>query len=268
MSTVTTRLLRWSRAARSGASDQLAIEEPLEIRIDTRPAIVTMRTPGHDDELAAGFLFTEGLVRSCEWLADIRPNRRNRKGNSLDVFLAPGLSIDFHTLERPLISSSCGICGKESIRAVQKKFAPIRARCHVAARALADLPNRLRAAQSGFERTGGLHAAAIFTADGSLVVAREDIGRHNAVDKVIGFGLLHGLLPLDRHVLVVSGRASFEIIQKSLAARIPIVCAVSAPSSLAVELARSSRQTLIGFARGERMNIYSGRQRVRFSGAD
>jgi len=251
----------------SRSSDDLAIEEPLEIRIDTRPFVVTMRTPGHDDALAAGFLFTEGLIRSGKDLRDIRLNRRNRTGNSIDVFLAPDVLINFERLVRHgFASSSCGVCGKESIRAVRRRMKPVRSRLVINGKLLLRLPERLRAAQPAFERTGGLHAAGIFTRDGELVVAREDIGRHNAVDKVIGHGLLNNMLPFDQHVLVVSGRASFEIMQKSLAARIPIVCAVSAPSSLAVEFARESRQTLVGFLRQERMNVYAGKQRVNFSG--
>lgn len=266
MKTARKRVLRWNTKKSSRSSDDLAIEEPLEIRIDTRPFIVTMRTPGHDNELAAGFLFTEGLIRSAKDLRDIRPNRRNRTGNSLDVFLAPDVSINFERLARHgFASSSCGVCGKESIRAVRRRMKPVRSRLVVDAKLLLQLPEKLRAAQPTFERTGGLHAAGIFTCDGELVVAREDIGRHNAVDKVIGHGLLKGLLPFDSHVLVVSGRASFEIMQKSLAARLPIVCAVSAPSSLAVEFACDSRQTLVGFLRQERMNVYAGKQRVNFS---
>jgi len=247
------------------ARDELAIEEPLEIRIDTRPFIVTMRTPGHDDELAAGFLFTEGLIRSANQLRLVQRNPRNRSGNSLDIFLAPHVVINFERLARyGFASSSCGVCGKESIRTVHRRMKPVGSRITVDANLLLELPERLRAAQPTFETTGGLHAAGIFTRDGELVVAREDIGRHNAVDKVIGHGLLSGLLPFDDHVLVVSGRASFEILQKALAARLPIVCAVSAPSSLAVEFARSSRQTLVGFLRGNRMNIYAGQKRIHF----
>jgi FdhD protein len=264
VSTAATRIIRWTGLARARARDELALEEPLEIRIDTQPAIVTMRTPGHDEELAAGYLFSEGLIRSRQSLTDIRVNRRNRDGNSIDVFLAPGVSIDLPSARRPIIGSSCGICGKNSIRAVRKKFQRLRGRATISAALIAQLPARLRTTQRAFDQTGGLHAAGIFNADGTLVVAREDIGRHNAVDKVIGFGFLHELLPFDHHVLVVSGRASFEIVQKSLAARIPIVCAVSAPSSLAVELARDSGQTLIGFARAQRLNVYSGSRRVRF----
>ena len=266
MSTARKQITRWSPEGSARATDQLAVEEPLEIRIDTRPVVVTMRTPGHDEELAAGFLFTEGLIRSRADVRSIKRNARNRTGNSLDVFLAPEVAIDLARLaRRGFASSSCGVCGKESIRAVRRRLAPVKARFKVRAELLAHLPEKLHAAQPTFARTGGLHAAGIFTRDGALVVAREDIGRHNAVDKVIGFGLLHDLLPFDEHILVVSGRASFEILQKSLAARLPFVCAVSAPSSLAVEFARASRQTLVGFLRGERMNIYAGGQRVNFS---
>jgi FdhD protein len=262
------QLLRWQTGQSAQITrDELAVEEPLEIRIDTRPVVVTMRTPGNDDELAAGFLFTEGIIRSSTELCDIRLNRRNRTGNSIDVFLAPDVSIRFEQLARHgFASSSCGVCGKESIRAVRRRMKPVQSRMVIDGKLLLQLPEKLRAAQPAFERTGGLHAAGIFTRDGKLVVAREDIGRHNAVDKVIGHGLLNDLLPFDEHVLIVSGRASFEIMQKSLAARIPIVCAVSAPSSLAVELAKEGRQTLVGFLRSERMNIYTGKRRVNFSG--
>ena len=246
--------------------DALAIEEPLEIRLDTRPLVVTMRTPGHDEELAAGWLFTEGLIHTRTDLRAVRRNARNKEGNSLDVFLTADVPVDLTRLaRRGAAVSSCGVCGKESIRAVRRRLPPVVSGWKVSAELLASLPEKLRAAQPTFERTGGLHAAGIFTRTGELVVAREDIGRHNAVDKVIGFGLLNGLLPFDEHLLIVSGRASFEIMQKSLAAQLPIVGAVSAPSSLAVEFARASRQTLVGFLRAERMNIYSGRARVRSS---
>jgi FdhD protein len=257
---------RWTEGVARRGRDELAVEEPLEIRIDTRPVVVTMRTPGHDEELAAGFLVTEGVVRSRDELRVVRTNARNRSGNSIDVFLSAESRIDLNDLARHgFASSSCGLCGKESIRAVYRRFKPVRCRLAVSVKMLARLPEKLRAAQPTFERTGGLHAAGIFTPMGELVVAREDIGRHNAVDKVIGFGLVNDLLPFDNHILVVSGRASFEIMQKSLAARLPMVCAVSAPSSLAVEFARESRQTLVGFLRENRMNVYAGRQRVNFS---
>jgi FdhD protein len=227
-----------------------------------------MRTPGDDEELAAGFLFTEGLISSRDDLRAVRPNARNRSGNSIDVFLAAGVAVNLERLaRRGFVSSSCGLCGKESIEAVRRRLKPVRSRMKVSAEILALLPEKLRASQPTFERTGGLHAAGIFDCYGHLVVAREDIGRHNAVDKVIGFGLLNGLLPFDNHILVVSGRASFEIMQKSLAARLPIVCAVSAPSSLAAEFARDSRQTLVGFLRVERMNVYAGKQRFLFKSA-
>ena len=265
MKTARQQVLRWAEGAVRRCSDELAVEEPLEIRLDSQPLVVTMRTPGHDDELAAGFLFTEGLIHSPDDVQAMRKNARNRSGNSLDVFLAANVKIDLARLaRRGFVSSSCGVCGKESIQAVRRKFKPVKSRLKVAAELLAQLPEKLRAAQPTFERTGGLHAAGIFTAAGELLVAREDIGRHNAVDKVIGFGLLNNLLPFDQHILVVSGRASFEIMQKSLAARLPVVCAVSAPSSLAVELAREGGQTLVGFLRAGRMNVYAGRPRVDF----
>jgi len=258
------QVLRWNEKTSRRSRDELAIEEPLEIRIDSRPVVVTMRTPGNDEELAAGFLFTEGLIRSRGDVRAIRKNTRNRTGNSLDVFLDPSVAVDLARLaRRSFAASSCGVCGKESIRAVRRRLPPVKSRLVVDGRLLLQLPDRLRAAQPAFERTGGLHAAGIFTRDGTLVVAREDIGRHNAVDKVIGHGLLNGLLPFDDRVLVVSGRASFEIMQKSLAARIPVVCAVSAPSSLAAQFARESGQTLVGFLRKERMNIYARRARIR-----
>ena len=265
MSSARKRVVRWENFMTAETGDDLAIEEPLEIRIDTQPLVVTMRTPGHDEELAAGFLVTEGLIRLRSELRGIRKNPRNRSGNSLDIFLAPEISVNFDRLARRVFSSSsCGLCGKETLRSVRQRFKAVTSPLSVSASVLAQLPEKLRAAQPTFERTGGLHAAGLFTSDGELVAAREDIGRHNAVDKIVGFGLLNGLLPFREHILVVSGRASFEIMQKSLAARIPIVCAVSAPSSLAVEFARENRQTLIGFLRGRRMNVYAGRRRVRF----
>ncbi len=266
MKTSRQQVSRWADGVARRSSDELAIEEPLEIRIDTRPVVVTMRTPGNDEELAAGFLVTEGVVRSREELRAVRRNARNRSGNSIDAFLSEESRIDLDDFARHgIASSSCGLCGKRSIRAVHRRFKPVHSRLVVSTKILAELPARLRAAQPAFERTGGLHAAGIFDRHGQLIVAREDIGRHNAVDKVIGFGLLNDLLPFDSHILLVSGRASFEIMQKSLAARLPIVCAVSAPSSLAVEFARDSQQTLVGFLRENRMNVYAGKQRVNFS---
>jgi FdhD protein len=243
--------------------DELAVEEPLEIRVRNRAVSVTMRTPGHDEELAAGFLLTEGIVRDRRDILRIEPCPHDKGGNVANVILAPHVTVDFDQLTRHVFaSSSCGLCGKATIDAVCQRVDPIESDVRVGAAMLLTLPDRLRKSQSAFDRTGGLHAAAIFTAAGELVAAREDVGRHNAVDKVLGFGLGNGLLPFDRHVLIVSGRASFEIMQKSLAGRIPIVAAISAPSSLAVEFAQESGQTLVGFLRGDRMNVYAGQQRI------
>jgi FdhD protein len=264
--TETRHVLRWQagRTTRR-AKDQLATEEPLEVRVNTRPVVVTMRTPGHDDELAAGFLLTEGLVRSATDIQKVVPYARNTFGNVLDVYLSPEVAVDFAQLTRHVFaSSSCGLCGKASIESVRQQFERIRSRVKLPVEVLRSLPEQLRRGQTAFEASGGLHAAAIFDLRGRMVVVREDVGRHNAVDKVLGFGLRNGLLPFDRHVLMVSGRASFEIMQKALAARVPIVAAVSAPSSLAVRFAADSRQTLAGFVRGDRLNIYSHPERIRF----
>ncbi|MEW6304481.1 MAG: formate dehydrogenase accessory sulfurtransferase FdhD [Verrucomicrobiota bacterium] len=244
--------------------DALAVEEPLEIRVRGRSIAVTMRTPGHDAELAAGFLLTEGLVRQRSDILEIAHCKRGEATeNTLNVFLAPSVKVNFAQLTRHVFaSSSCGLCGKASIESVQQQFAPIGSTLRITAQALGQIAPRLRRRQATFEQTGGLHAAALFTARGQLVVLREDIGRHNAVDKVVGHALLHKLLPLEKHILLVSGRASFEIMQKALAARIPCVAAVSAPSSLAVEFARESNQTLVGFLRGNTMNVYSVPERI------
>ena len=249
--------------AHSAREDELAIEEPLEIRVDTRSVSVTMRTPGHDEELAAGFLVTEGIARKRHDIGEIKPYSRNNQANVVDVFMADNARVDFGRLTRHVfMSSSCGLCGKATIEAVHQHFAPVKKRVLVERATLWKIAKELHERQEIFARTGGLHAAAVFTAQGKLVVLREDVGRHNAVDKVIGHGLLKGGFPFDEHVLLVSGRASFEIMQKALAARIPIVAAVSAPSSLAMEFAEASGQTLVGFLREGRMNIYAGKSRV------
>jgi FdhD protein len=256
--------LRWEfgRPPRR-VTDELAGEEPLEIRVENRAVAVTMRTPGHDDELAAGFLVSEGVITQREQLVNIASHPRNKDRNVIGVFLADDVELDLKRFERhSFVSSSCGLCGKISIDSVRRQFPPIRSRCRISAELLMQLPEKLRAHQTEFSRTGGLHAAGLFDLDGNLIVSREDIGRHNAVDKVLGYGLLNGLLPYDRHVLIVSGRASFEIMQKALAGRVPIIAAVSAPSSLAVEFAKASRQTLAGFVRGDRMNVYSEPKRI------
>ncbi len=240
--------------------DDLTIEEPLEIRIGRKTLAITMRTPGHDDEIAAGFLLSEAIVRGRDQIVNISPASDNR----VIVELASEVKVKLNSTKRfGTISSSCGLCGKTSIEAIWQNFAAIRATdLRIDIETLLSLPETLRKAQSDFARTGGIHAAGIFDAKGELKIAREDIGRHNAVDKVIGRALLDGLVPLRSHLLLVSGRASFEIIQKALAAGIPIVAAVSAPSSLAVEFARDSNQTLIGFLRPPSFNIYSHIERV------
>jgi FdhD protein len=249
-------------------TDEVAIEEPLEIRIGGVAVATTMRTPGNDDELVAGFLLSEGIVRartdisalaSCPLPASL--------GNVMNVELGPGVKFEPATMQRfGTISSSCGLCGKTSIEFIRQQFPPIDSAAppQIAEATLLELPGRLRAAQGNFARTGGIHAAGIFDLGGNPVVVREDIGRHNAVDKAIGRALLDGLLPLSHHVLVVSGRSSLEIVQKALAGGIPIVAAVSAPSSLAVNFARECGQTLIGFLRPPTYNAYSHIERIAF----
>jgi FdhD protein len=244
-------------------TDELAEEEPLEIRVKNRAVSVTMRTPGHDDELAAGFLLTEGIIASRADVLRIEPCALDRGGNVLNVELSDKTLVDFERLTRHVFaSSSCGLCGKATIEAIHQRLDPIEDDVRVRADVLLSLPDRLREAQQTFARTGGLHAAGIFTTEGEPLVIREDVGRHNAVDKVLGYGFLRGLLPFSRHILMVSGRSSFEIMQKALAGRVPVVAAVSAPSSLAVEFAKDSGQTLAGFIRGNRMNVYTEPQRV------
>jgi FdhD protein len=240
--------------------DDLTIEEPLEIRVGRRVLATTMRTPGHDEELAAGFLVSETVVRRREEIAKISTNREN----TVVVDLAAGVKLKLNSIQRfGTISSSCGLCGKTSIEAIRQNFPAIRSTTfRIGIETLLSLPDRLREQQGDFTRTGGIHAAGIFDANGGLKIVREDIGRHNAVDKAIGRAFLDKLLPLDRHVLLVSGRASFEIMQKALAAGIPIVAAVSAPSTLAVDFAREGNQTLIGFLRSPSFNIYSHVERV------
>ena len=260
------KLWRWENgSAPRRFEDELAGEEPLEIRVDNHSIAVTMRTPGEDDELAAGFLVSEGIIRRPDQILKIAPHPLNRRSNVLNVFLSPEVAVDLSRLTRHVFaSSSCGLCGKATIAAIHQQFPKIKGKIKIEAHVVLQLSEKLRRAQETFARTGGLHAAAVFDLRGKLIVLREDVGRHNAVDKVIGYGLRHELLPFSRHILMVSGRASFEIIQKALAAGVGIVCAVSAPSSLAVEFARASGQTLIGFLRGERMNVYTHHRRIRF----
>jgi len=247
-------------------TDEVTIEEPLEIRIGQDPIAVTMRTPGNDEELAAGFLLSEGIVRARSDLRQlVHCTLPASLGNVLNVALAPGAKFNPAAAHRfGTISTSCGLCGKTSIEFIRQQFPPIDsvARIQIEAAKLLALPDTLRNAQANFARTGGIHAAAIFNLDGELIVLREDIGRHNAVNKAIGRAFLDGLLPLGRHILLVSGRSSLEIVQKALAAGIAIVAAVSAPSSLAVNFARESGQTLIGFLRPPTFNVYSHIERV------
>jgi FdhD protein len=256
---------RWDGEVVQEQHDELAEEEPLEIRVRGRAISVTMRTPGHDAELAAGFLLTEGIISGRHDVLRTEHCERNEEGNLLNVLLAPEVPVDFERLTRHVFaSSSCGLCGKATIESVTGQFPPVQSDLKIDAELMATLPRHMREAQETFNRTGGLHAAALFDANGKLVVLREDVGRHNAVDKVVGHCLLNGNFPLDRHLLLVSGRSSFEIMQKALAARLPVVAAVSAPSSLAATFAQESGQTLIGFLRDRRMNVYANPQRVRF----
>ena len=244
--------------------DDLTIEEPLEIRIRRKVVATTMRTPGHDDELAAGFLVSEAIIRQRGEIAKISTSR----DNIVIVDLATGVKAKLGAARRfGTISSSCGICGKTSIEAIRQNFPAIRSTTiRIEIKTLLALPELLRKYQGDFARTGGIHAAGIFDLHGQRQIVREDIGRHNATDKAIGRAFFDGLLPLDRHILLVSGRASFEIAQKALAAGIPIVAAVSAPSTLAVDFARESNQTLIGFLRPPSFNIYSHIERIILEG--
>jgi FdhD protein len=240
--------------------DDPTIEEPLEIRIGGKPLATTMRTPGQDDELAAGFLVSEAIVRDRSAIAGISRDGDNR----VLVDLADDVKLKLNSTQRfGTISSSCGLCGKTSIDAIRQSFPAIEStNVRIDIETLLSLPEKLRKAQDDFARTGGIHAAGIFDLNGAPKAVREDIGRHNAVDKVIGRAFLDGLVPLDRHVLLVSGRASFEIVQKALSVGIPIVASVSAPSTLAMNFARESNQTLIGFLRPPSFNVYSHIERV------
>ena len=254
--------------------DYLATEEPMEIRLLTGDAkqtvAVTMRTPGADFELAAGFLYGEGIISSREEVsrisycvdADVDAQQRY---NIVNVELRGNREYDLRPLERHFYTTSaCGVCGKASLEQLELRGCPVVGPGpEVSAQTIYSLPGKLREAQGLFEATGGLHAAALFDAEGDLLALREDVGRHNATDKLVGWALLEGRLPLSQNVVMVSGRSSFEILQKCLAAGVPIVCAVSAPSSLAVDVAREFGMTLVGFLRGERFNTYAGFDRIR-----
>jgi FdhD protein len=268
--TVRKRILRLADGGKAERTDTLVAEEPLEVRVGGRPVSVTMRSPGDDFDLVAGFLVTEGVVLAADQIAALRycvgaGEDGANTYNVIDAALAPGTVLPELAVARNFYTtSSCGLCGKASIDAIRTRAHydvsgdPLR----LSASVLAGLPETLRVAQRVFARTGGLHAAGLFSGDGALLAVREDIGRHNAVDKVVGWAVRGGRLPLRGCVLLVSGRASFELTQKALMAGIPALAAVSAPSSLAVELAEEAGMSLIGFLRGASMNVYTGAHRV------
>jgi len=258
--------LGWRRGRASAHGEKLAVEEPLEIRLAGRRFMLTMRTPGHDEELAAGFLFAEGFINDATELGEIR-RVRERKGapapNAIDIVLnVPAAGLRSRLKRNFVMSSSCGVCGKTSIDSIRRRVAPPSDSARVAPATLLALPEKLRAGQRVFAATGGLHGAAIFDLDGTMLAIREDVGRHTAVDKVIGYALTNAMLPLSRHLMMVSGRLSFEIVQKAAAAGVPILAAVSAPSSLAVELAEKVGTTIVGFLRDGSFNIYTRPDRI------
>ena len=254
----------WQDGSLTNLQDYLAVEEPLEIRVGETPISVTMRTPGHDLELAAGFLYTEGIISCREELRCIEAVASASAGNTVSAELVRDQSGLSEQLQRNFFAaSSCGICGKASIESVRVRGiqAP-NADFRIDANVLCELPEKLRESQAVFGRTGGLHAAAAFTSSGELLALREDIGRHNAVDKIVGWALENDRLPLSNCALMVSGRGGFEIVQKALVAGIPVLASVSAPSSLAVQMARELGMTLVGFLRGKRFVIYAGSKRI------
>lgn len=268
-----TNINRISATGTRSDVDRLAVEEPLEIRLGLpgtakhKAISITMRTPGNDFDLAAGFLFTEGILQNAKQIKNIRycglPAKDKNIKNTLVAELAPGIELDLKRLERHFYTtSSCGVCGKSSIEALHTGVKKLSDNFQINAKIIHDLPGTLRSAQAVFDRTGGLHASALFNADGKLDILREDVGRHNALDKVIGAKFMAGETPLSDKILLVSGRASFELVQKALMAGIPVLAAVGAPSSLAVELASEFGMTLIGFVRDGRFNIYNGEERV------
>lgn len=268
-----TRINRITTTGTRPDVDVLAIEEPLEIRIQLpgvakhKAISITMRTPGDDFDLAAGFLFTEGIIQKPAQVKNVRycglPAKDKNIRNTLVVELADGIHIDLKRLERHFYTtSSCGVCGKSSIEALHTGAKRVESDLRITPGIINSLPGTLRTAQAVFERTGGLHASALFSVEGNLDILREDVGRHNALDKVIGAMFTAKETPLNDRILLVSGRASFELVQKALMAGIPVLAAVGAPSSLAVELAAEFGMTLIGFVRDGRFNIYTGEERI------
>jgi FdhD protein len=266
--TVRRRVRRVEAGTSRPMVDTLAAEEPMEIRVGGEAVSVTMRTPGSDFELAAGFCLTEGLIDDPADIAHIRycagtdPDTGLQTFNVVDIARRDGGTVPVDLRRNVYTTSSCGICGTASIDAVRRDHPPIDDTVEVPTRVLAGMPEAMRRAQRVFDRTGGLHAAARFSASGDLLDVREDVGRHNAVDKLIGAAALQGQLPLRGQVLMVSGRVAFEIVQKAWRARMPVIAAVSAPTSLAVQLAEDAGMTLVGFVRGQRMNVYCGQRRL------
>ena len=260
------RALKWRGGKTSKGAEKLAVEEPLEIRLAGRRFTLTMRTPGNDEELAAGFLFAEGFINDAAELGEIRrvPGHAGAPvPNVIDIVLnVPADGLRSRLKRNFVMSSSCGVCGKTSIDSIRRRVPKASDCARVAPAILLALADKLRAGQRVFAATGGLHGAAIFELDGAMLAVREDVGRHAAVDKVIGYALTNAMLPLSRHLMMVSGRLSFEIVQKAAAAGVPILCAVSAPSSLAVELAEEVGMTLVGFLREPNFNLYSNPQRI------
>ena len=267
------RVRKWSAGEWTDSPDAVVTEEPLQLMLHGQPLSVVMRTPGHDVELCLGLMYAEGIVRGLDEVRLIRISAEageTETGIRLESNLVESNQIDVHTMGMPrrtpersmLSSSACGVCGTVLIEDLRRDLAALPAGPRVDPSVLPGLVDMLRAGQGVFERTGGLHAAGLFSADGKLEHLREDIGRHNAVDKVVGRALLEGALPAADSILVVSGRAGYEIVQKSISAGIPVLAAVGAPSSLAVSLAREFNQTLIGFLRGERFNVYAGSERL------
>lgn len=260
-----TGVSEWRSGELRQSQDYLAAEEPLEIRVAGEPISVTMRTPGHDLELAIGFLFTEGLISDRAQIASVahETNLKNMGNNRVLVELAPEIVLESNTQRKFYAASSCGICGKVSIDAIRvRRLAAPDPDCRVEGELLCRLPEQLRSLQRVFSKTGGLHAAGLFSVRGELQVVREDIGRHNAVDKIVGWALANSRVPLAKSILLVSSRCGFEIVQKALSAGIAVLASVSAPSDLAVKLAREYGMTLVGFLRGKRFVIYSGAKRL------
>lgn len=260
-------LHRWRRGEPLAPdTDHVAVEEPLELRVNGRSVAVVMRSPGHERELAAGFLLTEGVIHSSDDLLDVlicRDLPEGQSGNVVDALLAPHVTVNFDRLTRHVFSaSSCGLCGKATLDAVLQTFPPVPFTHRFAPDALTAWPRRLREAQPSFSATGGVHASALFDAAEALVAVREDIGRHNALDKLIGHALLERRLPLSGHGLMLSGRISFELVQKALAAGIGLIAGIGAPSTLALECAERGSMTVVGFLRDDHFNVYTHPERL------